>query len=531
MDINLLFPISRSLLADETWQEIKKVWGQNPDPDRFLAALSSPKTSLILPGPLLDLMRLERAIDQAQKQPAEFIKDPEALSLNPTLQVLSLSWKNFPCLIKAKNSQVFSSMAPGSEWVLIWQEPATQRLQVEAASEEELLVLKMLAEDLEVEEVAEMGGLSKALVEEAVHRAARKGLLILPRSKIRRDPLIFPSGEVADRQFFSSTSFTLQWHITQDCDLHCRHCYDRSPRASMDLSRSMEVLEDLKTFCRNKKVKGHISFTGGNPFLYPHFFKIYQAAVEKGFSTAILGNPVPREKLEELSAIEKPDFFQVSLEGLPEYNDYIRGIGHFDRTIAFLSLLKEQGIYSMVMLTLTRDNLPQVLPLAERLRQKTEALFFNRLSMVGEGAKLLLPTREEFQEFLKAYLDARRSNSILGLKDNLFNILFYQNKGDFFGGCAGYGCSAAFNFMTLLPDGDVHACRKFPSPIGKFPDQSFTKIYDSEKSHAYRAGSKACASCPIRPVCGGCLAVASSLGRNIFEERDPFCFMNNNNFS
>jgi hypothetical protein len=31
MDITLLFLISRSLVADETWQEIKKVWGQNPE--------------------------------------------------------------------------------------------------------------------------------------------------------------------------------------------------------------------------------------------------------------------------------------------------------------------------------------------------------------------------------------------------------------------------------------------------------------------------------------------------------------------
>jgi hypothetical protein len=28
-------------------------------------------------------------------------------------------------------------------------------------------------------------------------------------------------------------------------------------------------------------------------------------------------------------------------------------------------------------------------------------------------------------------------------------------------------------------------------------------------------------SCPIRPVCNGCLAITYSLGRDVFEERDP----------
>jgi hypothetical protein len=27
-------------------------------------------------------------------------------------------------------------------------------------------------------------------------------------------------------------------------------------------------------------------------------------------------------------------------------------------------------------------------------------------------------------------------------------------------------------------------------------------------------------------VCGGCLAVAYSHGQNIFEDKDPYCFMN-----
>lgn len=64
----------------------------------------------------------------------------------------------------------------------------------------------------------------------------------------------------------------------------------------------------------------------------------------------------------------------------------MRGPGHFDRTLAFLNLLRQKGIYSMVMLTLTRDNIGQVMPLAEVLRERVDAFNFNRFAMVGEGA-------------------------------------------------------------------------------------------------------------------------------------------------
>ena len=83
-----------------------------------------------------------------------------------------------------------------------------------------------------------------------------------------------------------------------------------------------------------------MTFTGGNPLLHPQFNELYRAARELGFGTAILGNPTSRERLEEILAIGKPHFFQVSLEGLREHNDWIRGPGHFDRVMEFLEILR-----------------------------------------------------------------------------------------------------------------------------------------------------------------------------------------------
>jgi hypothetical protein len=93
----------------------------------------------------------------------------------------------------------------------------------------------------------------------------------------------------------------------------------------------------------------------------------------------------------------------------------VRGAGHFERTLAFLRVLRELGVSTMVMLTLTADNIDQVLPLTRRLRGLADDFHFNRLAMVGEGASLRLPSRaQRYAPLLEEYLAApstRRSAS------------------------------------------------------------------------------------------------------------------------
>jgi radical SAM protein with 4Fe4S-binding SPASM domain len=72
---------------------------------------------------------------------------------------------------------------------------------------------------------------------------------------------------------------------------------------------------------------------------------------------------------------------------------------------------------------------------------------------------------------------------------------------------------------------DLHACRKFPSPIGNINRKSLAQIYDSRVAKRYRKGNCACTKCPIKPLCGGCMASIHSHGLDIFRDRDPYCFI------
>jgi selenobiotic family peptide radical SAM maturase len=475
---------------------------------------------LRLPPYAPELAEMERHAFEAPRQ-SPVRPGSGRLTVNPTLKIFQNTWRHLSSLVDFFQKE--KTPEAGQEMAVVWRQPTTDRIRAKAVTPQDLLVLKMALEKLTPREVAQEGRVPEAAVQEAVVRALDAGILIRPGTGIVRE-FRQEKSLAADKAFDEARAFTIQWHITQACDLHCRHCYDRNAYASLSLNRCIPVLDDMVRFCNVNHVHGQITFTGGNPLLYPDFAALYRAAAERGFTTAILGNPASREEMERIVAIQPPAFFQVSLEGLEPHNDYMRGKGHFQRILAFLDLLRSLDVYTMVMLTLTRENMDQVLALAKLLGNRADQFTFNRLSLVGEGASLVMADPEAYRDFLVEYVLAADDNPILGLKDNLINILLDTEHQPVFGGCTGHGCGAAFNFLTILADGEVHACRKFPSPLGNILTQSLGDIYFSETARKYREGPGPCRPCRLRSVCRGCLAVSYSLGLDIFAEKDPYCF-------
>jgi len=516
-----MYPTTRKLLGQTTWSRLFGHSLHDLQPESVPTVLEQ-IAGLTHPEWLPELARLElachHAMNVAQPEPDQI----PSLMVNPSLKLISVPWRNLLPLLTFAKKQGMERVEPGEELILIWSDPTQRNLRFETALSDHLLALKMVTEQISPEEAARMAGKPVALFDTVLWDAVRKGILLAPKSQLRRSHSF--SALQAVQPDTAAEVFTLQWHLTQACDLNCKHCYDRSQRQAFPFERALSLMQELRNFCWSRYVLPQVSFSGGNPLLYPHFFEIYQAAADQGLMTAILGNAAERDQIERIMAIQRPVYYQVSLEGLEEHNDQIRGEGNFRRTIDFLQLLTDMGVPNMVMLTLTRANLNQVLPLAKVLEGITGGLTFNRLALFGEGAQLALPTKEEYRTFLEQYLAALPSHPVLALKDSLLNILLEEKDKELFGGCAGFGCGAAFNFLAVLSDGEVHACRKFPSPVGNILTHSLEEVYCSETAARYRDGSTACSSCALKPACGGCLAVSASFGLDPLTSKDPYCF-------
>ncbi len=488
------------------------------EPEQFAESLRRNITDSSDMGFLADMADVEFACWKVEDMAEVFSRPTHGAVINPLLLIVEVNFDVTPFFTE-EEPELSGDVKPHEGWILVWKGPETRTLYVEKADAEMLLALKVLSE-----EHNELRGEQLGIVNQAIDYSARKGVVLKAPYLLSRSLQGSPTGENIPEKYLTASVFTLQWHITNACDLHCKHCYDREKRSPLTAEEGLGIIDDFERFCQEKNVRGHICFSGGNPFMSPHFFRLYEAAADKGFAVSILGNPVSEEELQRALDIRMPEFFQVSLEGLEEHNDVIRGEGYYRSVMDFLDLLREKEVSSAVMLTLTKANMDQILSLAERLREKTDFFTFNRLSQVGEGAGLLLPEKKAYRQFLEDYVAAAQDNPAIGMKDNLVNILREQRGIQPFGGCTGFGCGAAFNFVALLPDGEVHACRKFPSLIGNILESDFLSLYESEKAKQYRAGPQSCSECRLRPVCGGCMAVVHGMGLDPFVEKDPFCF-------
>src|SRR5512133_1076014 len=513
-----IFPLCRAILGIKVWTRL--VEGRDIDPagfSEFLGSQGGPGISPFIPGLALIESARNKAITAVTTSPTI-----HSLRLNSSLQITPVAWKNMAALFDRAKHRDLDKVVPGNEIILTWCKPETGTLQTRVAEPGDLLAIKLLVEDIDPLEAAREAAVSVGVIDAVLREAVRKGLVVSPPPTLCREQAIADASP--GEEFKSAEVFTLQWHLTQECDLHCRHCYDRSKRRAFPFEHALTLLDELRAFCRSRFVRGQVSLSGGNPLLYPHFLDIYRAAAERDFMVAVLGNASDRATIEQLVDIQMPVYYQVSLEGLEQHNDEIRGAGNYRRTVDFLRTLTEMGVPNMVMLTLTRHNMGQVISLAQELEGITGGLAFNRLALFGEGASLELPTPDEYRAFLEGYVAALDSHPVLTLKDSLINTIFERDKSGLFGGCAGYGCGAAFNFVSILSDGEVHACRKFPSPIGNIFTDSLEDVYASRAASRYRSGSSACAGCSLNAVCRGCPAVTASLGLNLFTDKDPYCF-------
>ena len=127
----------------------------------------------------------------------------------------------------------------------------------------------------------------------------------------------------------------LQWHITERCNLRCAHCYQNGYSGEElrfeDLLSVLGQFKDSLRLWRNKarrfQVRGHITVTGGEPFVRRDFLDLLEvfSANREHFSFAILTNgsfidTAMARRLRKLG----PTFVQVSIEGTQATHDKIR---------------------------------------------------------------------------------------------------------------------------------------------------------------------------------------------------------------
>lgn len=333
----------------------------------------------------------------------------------------------------------------------------------------------------------------------------------------------------------------LQWHLTERCNLRCAHCYQTNyageelplPDLLRILDQYKELLGQWRRQVKSHPVRGHITVTGGEPFVRRELLDLLNVFREnrKHFGFAILtnGSFIDADMARRLRKLA-PAFVQVSIEGTRATHESIRGEGDFDRTVAAIQHLVRARIRTLISFTANRQNFrefPEVARLGQRLR--VSRVWADRLIPCGAGAdmrgQMLTPeeTHEFFQLMQQARSDARR---------RLFRrteVAMHRALQFLVAGGTPYHCTAGDSLITVQPNGDLYPCRRMPIRVGNLMETSLAELYyESDLFRALGVRSRisdGCDGCMFTKLCRGGLKCLSYAVTGDPFTADPGCWL------
>jgi len=330
------------------------------------------------------------------------------------------------------------------------------------------------------------------------------------------------------------SEFYFQWHITEQCNRRCQHCYHSTYDSAGELTdgQLLDIAGRIESALVEWGRKGAVSLTGGEPWLRGD--AVLQILDRFGTSDIVdrvdlLTNGVLLDDraCEELARRPLLRRVQVSVEGASAAaHDAIRGAGSFEETEAAVRRLKRHGITVAVMMTISRHNASEIIETMERMAEWGVDVFSTDRFIPegqGEGHQEWLLSAEELRETFQQVHDwgiAHSKPRVL-----MYRPLFCLIDAD--SPHVGAMCSVGANALTILHDGTVYPCRRLPMVLGNVLSDSLHDIwYSSPILWQARQPSNLqgrCGTCEHVPICRGCRAMAMAV-QGDWQGEDPQCW-------
>ena len=311
---------------------------------------------------------------------------------------------------------------------------------------------------------------------------------------------------------------TAHFAVTHRCPLGCRTCYNDSGQASpgefstLEAKRALDVLARMKVFT--------VAFGGGEPLARPDIFELANYARNCGLIPTLTTNGVYIDK-EISQRCRVFSHIHVSLDGLGEDYEAVRGVRGFQYAVHAIELLSQAGIPIGVNCVVCRSNFDHLEDLAQfLLRRGVKDIIFLRLKPGGrakawyEQERLLPEQRRAFYPLLKILILDEGLHAHI---DCAMMPLIYAHLPDIgvLDLLAGEGCVAGSEIIEIQPDGNIYPCSfstRRAGTITQLPGQwDRSPAFEFYRTWAL-AAPEPCRSCPYLHLCrGGCRAVAETL--------------------
>ncbi|MBM4039414.1 MAG: radical SAM protein [Planctomycetes bacterium] len=312
---------------------------------------------------------------------------------------------------------------------------------------------------------------------------------------------------------------SVAFELTPRCNQRCLYCYNawREEGAPVGGELSTGQVCGLVDKVLAEAELGHVTLTGGEPFLRADLLDIIGHVNARGLPVAIISNGrLVDDRLAAALAARDVAYVQVTLLG-PDAatHDALCGAGSFDGVTRAAARLVAAGVAVGGSFLCTRRNFAAAgatLSLMRRLGMRDQVAF-NRFNPSGPAAARvaeLLPTRSQV---LAALGEADAFTGAHGLRVHCTMPIPHcmADEAEFpnveFGVCSAATEQAEY---AVDPSGNLKLCTLQRRPVGNLFEHGFCELVEGEAAARFRARRPAfCQECPHGPSCrGGCGAAA-----------------------
>jgi MoaA/NifB/PqqE/SkfB family radical SAM enzyme len=233
-----------------------------------------------------------------------------------------------------------------------------------------------------------------------------------------------------------------------------------------------------------------VALTGGEIFLRPDIAEIIDIIYETtGVKPHFGTNGLLPSKLDALLQNHKDKIggIMISVDGIGDVHDAIRGKGTFAITMKTLTMLKEKyNIYPTINMTLCKQNYTNLLETASYFKDYIFTYKIAKKSKFHFGDN----TTEDFEltpdQIKQVLKDAEKIT-----QKNLYDV-FLEDWAVF--GKRPLPCYAGITQIVINQDGTVQPCIHKP-PLGNIRQDSLPALWHSPAAQKFKKGHKNCQEC------------------------------------
>jgi radical SAM protein with 4Fe4S-binding SPASM domain len=323
---------------------------------------------------------------------------------------------------------------------------------------------------------------------------------------------------------------SLVLHVTEECNLRCKHCYFAATDPQEKELSLKEFLSVIKQFA---DLGGEsLLITGGEPLLQKQKLRAIIKEARTRKINRILVNTNGTLITDEDAAFFKENVVNVgvSIDGATvETHEFIRGKGSYGKALNGIRALRRARINVVIGTTLMKPNLheaPDVIRLAKRIDVPTvDFVILKPKGRAKVNQSKLEFSVEDLVSTMKSILETSKETGVKTSFEELQTSTRTFTRRDL--------CGAGLGLLGLAANGDVYPCDALHDEhlkAGNIRKETLSYIWrNSQVLRAFQemsvVSTEGCKDCEYKFICGNGCPADTYITYGNFSKCSPFCPM------